>query len=1014
MWLLLLDTSGSMADPFSGKSPEGASGRRIETTAEIKFDGARKALLDYVAALPPTDPVALFAFDSRAKLVFEGTAGDINGLRQKLEALETGGGTDIAAAFNAASDHIDQANRRARELHQALLVSDGLSDAADAISAAERLAQRVPIIHVILIDPTEKGQRTAKAVLRGSSMIRVETAAALGEAASTVAAEQASLAREFEQVSKEVEAGVAAVQPEPVSERLAFTAAYPSSLASGVWYSMLVVLHLHGLSDQVRDMLSRAHGRIGTTAATSSSPASRKLRRGTRIVLQPHATGVRFNPESLETAWYEDIQTHEFRVSADRPGVQSLGAVDVLVDGQMIGAIPMALRVRGPADPVSDDGPEIGQASMFERVFASYSHADKDIVDACARVYSALGIYVYIDHQLLRSGQHWRKTLKEHIERSDVFQLFWSTTASASPEVRVEWEQALALRSRKGEWFVRPLYWEVDLPEPPPELQQLHFGRLELPQPQSRRAAPTHTGGQTLLPVAVIPLAGGSADMQQGLVEDLSAAVRYLEDTTGIRYYPAPTLLVDDYIVRSVRKRTVIEPVFDPARVARARQLAQEAQDIALRFHVRFSEPRPTAEFDELFGRGSVLPDQEFDDLRFWAEWGIRGTTDRLLQVGIVDAWELLRGKGVALDQPDQRMVATALAALAIAELSEINPRGVLTPPLYGSLDLSVALPILEAAGVTTYGRDDYNRHLSGERRRLATALEQLLLVPNDEGARRAATAIAAETSVGGHLSEALRPSEPFAPAFKDLETKTLLVSRVLDHGAARLGGEYVTTAARFTQVRSELLALLTAAPAEGIGIEQWFVEQRSTHGVFAPAGSADTDLERWAVQRGLAPAMALAGVPKVLYCLSTRERENELRRDSDKAGLERGFQKCVLIHEHFHALLETGLDEHGARATGPGFRTEWAKATPLNESLAVWMELHYVRGDAAQTSIVEAYMANGPYPDWPYAGAARVEQVFQRDDVDGVRALIRSLRTDPAAAQRHFDSLDSAAPNIV
>src|SRR5205085_7741993 len=122
--------SGSMADPFSGKSPEGASGRRIETTAEIKFDGARKALLDYVAALPLTDPVALFAFDSRATLVFEGTAGDINGLRQKLAALETGGGTDIAAAFNAAADHIDQANRLARELHQALPVTDGLSDAA--------------------------------------------------------------------------------------------------------------------------------------------------------------------------------------------------------------------------------------------------------------------------------------------------------------------------------------------------------------------------------------------------------------------------------------------------------------------------------------------------------------------------------------------------------------------------------------------------------------------------------------------------------------------------------------------------------------------------------------------------------------------------------------------------------------------------------------------------------------------------------------------------------------------
>jgi len=75
MWLLLLDTPGSMGDPFAGTPPEAASGRRVETTAEIKFDGARQAFLDYVAGLPPADPVAVFAFSSSAELVFEGRAG---------------------------------------------------------------------------------------------------------------------------------------------------------------------------------------------------------------------------------------------------------------------------------------------------------------------------------------------------------------------------------------------------------------------------------------------------------------------------------------------------------------------------------------------------------------------------------------------------------------------------------------------------------------------------------------------------------------------------------------------------------------------------------------------------------------------------------------------------------------------------------------------------------------------------------------------------------------------------
>jgi hypothetical protein len=436
MWVVLLDRSSSMNDPFESEE-HSAEGRTIATEAKRKFDAARQALIDYIAGLPRSETIALFCFNDSATLLRQGTAGERGPWEAALASMEPGGSTDLAAALDTAAEHLEKTRRG---LHQALIVSDGLSDREKAHNASERLAELAPLIHVILIDPTKNGLATAQAVMRQSSLVSVESEVELEQETARVAAEQTTAAREFQEVAEKVDQAVAAIAAEPAEERLGFSTAYPASIAAGVWYSMLVSLHLTTLADQVREMLSRARGRIGTVAATATGEISRKLKRGTRILLRPNIPGITFNPESHETAWWEDIQTQEFRLTAAKPGLQAFGAVEMSVEGQLIGLIPVALRVRRAGEPAEDIDAAVGQARMFERVFACYSHQDRDVVDACARVYTALGIYMYVDHDLLLSGQQWRAVLADHIQRSDVFQLFWSKTASESPEVRVEWE----------------------------------------------------------------------------------------------------------------------------------------------------------------------------------------------------------------------------------------------------------------------------------------------------------------------------------------------------------------------------------------------------------------------------------------------------------------------------------------------------------------------------------------------------------------------------------------------
>jgi hypothetical protein len=68
--------------------------------------------------------------------------------------------------------------------------------------------------------------------------------------------------------------------------------------------------------------------------------------------------------------------------------------------------------------------------------------------------------------------------IQGEIRRADSFLLFWSRHARASVEVEREWRYALSL-GRKG--FIKPVYWEREAVEVPPELARIHFQAIKLP-----------------------------------------------------------------------------------------------------------------------------------------------------------------------------------------------------------------------------------------------------------------------------------------------------------------------------------------------------------------------------------------------------------------------------------------------------------------------------------------------------------------------------------------------------
>ena len=92
-------------------------------------------------------------------------------------------------------------------------------------------------------------------------------------------------------------------------------------------------------------------------------------------------------------------------------------------------------------------------------------------------VYEALGDTMLRDKLKLRSGEEWEPSLARMIEAADVFQLYWSAAAKASPNVEKEWRHALDLARRN---FIRPLTWEQPEPEFPSDLSHLHFATLRI------------------------------------------------------------------------------------------------------------------------------------------------------------------------------------------------------------------------------------------------------------------------------------------------------------------------------------------------------------------------------------------------------------------------------------------------------------------------------------------------------------------------------------------------------
>lgn len=621
MWIVLLDHSGSMGKHFAAPR-EGATFRDRRTGQSVKLDAAIESVLIQLGRLSPHMPVSLFGFTTSATLLHTGVAGEHDEFAAVLRALRPDNGTDVAAALEAARAHAAGLGNRPRVV-RILLVTDGLSDVGEATLAAQRCAQDGLAVDVILIDPTDDAKNLAAAIAdaTGGTSEPVfgpgEVALATEQAATAVAAQ----VERADAAVRQLEAEAAEIRDRNARrEAVRFTASYPGSLPPRSWHPLHVFVHRDGLDAELRSRLAELAAGLGPMPARAGVAANSAIRRGTVLEVRPFIEHIRCRPAMARIEWNEELEEADFQISyagESGPGDVCTGSVMLSAGGVPLAQVPVSLTVAdgpGPASP----GFESASAGMISKVFGSYAHKDADIVARLRAAYQALGIQLFVDVLGIQGGQPWRRYLREQIADSDLFQLFWSADAAASPEVENEWRYALEVAKRlpQGTNFIRPVYWREPLPEPPADLAGLHFWHLDPQDVGARQEA--RPGGAALGPIRradvrfpVIALVPDPDGATAELVQDaLQTVVPFAENVTGLRYYPPVCYLVDDETV--VGLRTATEPDARRAAESRHRDRPEQepslpAEDEALIWRLR----KLLMEFHDHANRRSSEPDFE-------------------------------------------------------------------------------------------------------------------------------------------------------------------------------------------------------------------------------------------------------------------------------------------------------------------------------------------------------------------------------------------------------------------
>jgi hypothetical protein len=508
----------------------------------------------------------------------------------------------------------------------------------------------------------------------------------------------------------------------------------------------------------------------------------------------------------------------------------------------------------------------------------------------------------------------------------------------------------------------------------------------------------------------------------------MADVVPFLEDLLGVRYFPPVTFLVDEHVVQATREVLTIDSSSDSEEPPEP--VLEILQALALGFHVgKLVDPETgwdqRAAFFDAHGEESRA---NYDHVVQMAEYVFAGpardhlagkdvlgearrSLKQLLEAIVnggsgYDAVKLVRQTLERASSEEQAALSNIVTPKTLEALESINDS---VRKAAAIRLLATDLPRL-ADQFTVFkffhsSRPHSLRHHETFPAYLADFVRYWLDYIKIAKAKRPDAIIDVGYSISDSALQWLQRT------LRDIDILNTHIERGWRDDALRMRLEMPINS--YERCVESVSAMLFSILSKGRG--RWVMKLLntavSTHGIYMPAfaSRAEAQFIQFLSQRGWPEKAALSGQHKILLCMRAIERfkENLLKTglDENKAGeIAQRFCLSVLIHEHFHGAVATGLDQTGRASLGIEHPERWGRASPLNESLAVWCEKQFFRNDPMMLERIDSYITNGTYPSWPYRGGEVIESVYATGGTPAVRGWMRYLRDDPENAQREFD----------
>jgi TIR domain len=249
----------------------------------------------------------------------------------------------------------------------------------------------------------------------------------------------------------------------------------PPVVSLGDDFYIQIILHS---PEQISDAKSLAENLDKDSHLYKSMPLFLPLREGDQVRITVEGRGAEIQEPDQTFVWRGYLAQVAFgaRLPTKFGERRYRPLVRVFVNGAPSGI--MVLELEATLDEHENPSPVAQKVLRFNKVFMSYASADRAKVLDMAKMLRAQKIDFFQDILSLEPGERWEKQLYKEIAQCDAFYLFWSSHAKVSKWVIKE--AMLALQHQKDSIDEIPYFSPIiiegpPIPEPPPELSEVHF-----------------------------------------------------------------------------------------------------------------------------------------------------------------------------------------------------------------------------------------------------------------------------------------------------------------------------------------------------------------------------------------------------------------------------------------------------------------------------------------------------------------------------------------------------------